>query len=172
MRGIALLLGLLVLLAGCSSLAKLNELGTALEAEGYQVTSLNHNSSPAGSVLSVQLVAPGEAATEDDAAGVAEVVWTEFDGDFDRLEVIINARPLLTATADELTERFGERPAGLAEDKGDGMNVTALVILLAIAAAFVALMIWIWHRGRRPPPPVAPPGQYYYGPYTGPSPPR
>jgi hypothetical protein len=181
MRKFALLVGLSLVLAGCGSLARLQDLSEELSAEGYEVIGVNHNSSPSGSLLSVELVDKGELPTEDDAVAVAEIVWNEFDGDFDRLKVAINAQPMLAATEGELAERFGERPAGLADgdEKGDGMNVTALVIILAVAAAFAGLMVLLWRRGRRSTPPVAPPGPYAPGhgpnyannPYAGPPPP-
>lgn len=176
MRKIALLVGLLFLLASCSSLAKLNELGEDLVNDGYQVANLNHNTSSSGSVLSVEIVEPGAVPTEDDAVGVAEVVWNRYEDDFDTLEVVVNAQPMLRASTEELTERFGERPAGLTDGNGGGggMNVTALVVILAIAAAFAGLMVWLWRRGRRPPPPVAPPGPapgyYAANPYATPPP--
>ncbi len=180
MRKIALLVGLLLVLAGCASLAKLDALGKELDAAGYDVVGLNHNSSPSGAVLSVSVAQPGELATEEAAEDVAAIVWTKFEGDFDQLQVAINAQQMLTASTADLTERFGDRPAGLTDGgtEREGMNVTALLVILSIAAAFAALLFVVWRRGRRSTPPVVPPGHVHPGgpnyaanPYAGPPPP-
>ena len=47
------------------------------------------------------------------------------------------------------------------DEKGGGMNVTALVIILAVAAAFAGLMVLLWRRGRRSTPPARQ-GDYAY----------
>lgn len=163
MRRAALLVSLLLVLVGCSVLKSMDALGKDLDAAGYEATGLNHNTVNGVSTLYVEVVRSNEVPTEEQADDVAEVVWTKYQEDFDQLQVVINAQLMLSADADELAAKFGDRPAGLTEKDGKrgGMNVTALVVILAIAVAFAGLMVWLWRRGRKPPPPVAPPWPGY-----------
>lgn len=175
MRRAALVVSLLLALVGCSVFKSMDALTKDLDAEGYQVVGINDNTVNGVSTLYLEVSKPNELPTEEMADDIAEVVWTKYHEDIDNLQVVINAQPMLTTNSEELTAKFGDRPAGVAdeEEKRSGTNVTALVVILAIAAAFAGLMVWLWRRGRKPPPPVAsvyPPGGYYYPPQGQPNP--
>jgi len=163
------LLGVLVLcamaLTGCAALADLGTLRTDLEDAGYDVPNINHNTMNGHSVLSLGVAAAEGDATEEDAGRIAEIVWTKYSGDFDELAITINGVPALTASADELTERFGERPDGSGEQKKGGSRVVVVIVVLIVAAVLAAIFVMVWLRGRRPPPPAQyPPSAYPYSP--------
>ncbi|GAB1509753.1 hypothetical protein [Actinophytocola sp. KF-1] len=163
---LAALLACALALAGCASLADLGKLQQELDKAGYSATSINHNTTNGNSVLSIEVSMPDAVPTDEDAEQVAEIVWTKYQGDFDRLVVVMNGAPRLDVTPDDLASRFGERPAGAtgpAEDGGGGSNTLTIVLILVGAAVFAGLMVLLWHRGRRPPPPVAPPSAYQPG---------
>jgi hypothetical protein len=155
----ALLAGVLAL-AGCASLADLGKLRQELGDAGYTATSINHNTTNGNSVLAIEISMPDAVPTDEDAEKVAEVVWTKYDGGFDRLVVVMNGAVRMDATQDDLTGRFGDRPAsadGSAEGGGGGSSALTVILILVGAAVFAGLMVLLWYRGRRPPPPVAPP---------------
>lgn len=164
----------LLALAGCASLADLGELQTTLEDAGYDVSNINHNTNNGHAVLSVAAVSE-EGATED-VDRIAELVWTTFPGEFDELAIVLNGAPALVASADELAEKFGERPAGLADEAEEdgGSNVVVVVAILVGAALLAGIFVLVWRNGRRPPrgpvPPQYPPGGYPYAPQQYPPP--
>ena len=164
---VALLAGVLAL-AGCASLAELGKLRQDLEAEGYDATSINHNTTNGDSVLRIHVAMPDAVPTDEDAEAVAEIVWKRYRGDFDHLVIGMNGATRLDATRDDLTGEFGARPAGLTESSENGGSSALTIILILVGAAvFAGLMVLLWYRGRRPPPPVAPPPGYQYQPPGG-----
>jgi len=160
----------LLALAGCASLADLGELQTTLEDAGYDVSNINHNTNNGHAVLSVAAVSE-EGSTQEDVDRIAELIWTKFPGEFDELAIVLNGAPALVASADELAEKFGERPAGLADEAEEdgGSNVVVVVVILVGAAVLAGILVLVWRNGRRPPPrgpvpPPYPPGGYPYPP--------
>jgi hypothetical protein len=148
MRTIALFAGVVLLLTGCGPIIRTEELHTALADEGYDLT----NVVVYDQELVVEVVLPGEVPTQADGEAVAELVWTTYDEEFEQLRVIANAETMLLSNANDLAQRFGERPAGLGEDSARSMNVTALAIILAVTSGFAGLLVWIWHLSRRSSP--------------------
>ena len=165
MTRVVVFVSVLLALTGCASLAGLKDLGTDLKAEGYEIANLSHNTTNGHAVLQIEAVRPNEVATEDHTAEIAELAWDRYDGDFDELRVVVNADEKLIATYDELTDRFGERPAKLRpeQDTGRSNTVTVTVILAGAAVATVLLVLYA-RRGRRPPQPPVAPTTYYYLP--------
>ena len=160
----AALAGLLVCLlalTGCAALADLGQLRADLDSAGYNATSINHNSTNGVAVLSIDVSTVDEPAPED-AERIAEIAWTTYPREIDRMEVSINGSVLLAESYDHLLVRFGERPDGLPAGD-DGSPLTVILIVVGVAVVFTALMVLLWHRGRRPPPPVAPPPGYQPG---------
>ncbi|MGB3437320.1 MAG: hypothetical protein WBA97_01100 [Actinophytocola sp.] len=161
----AALAGLLVCvlaLAGCAALADLGQLREDLDSAGYDAANINHNTTNGFTVLSVGVSMPDAVPTDEDAEKVAEVVWTKYPADFDQLKISMNGEVRLDASADELTRRFGERPESLdVVHEGNESNGMVVIVAVAVAALLAGLMVWLWHRGRRPPPPVAPPPGYH-----------
>ena len=158
----ATLAGLLVCvlaLAGCASLADLGQLREDLDAAGYDATSLNHNTTNGVAVMSVD-VSMTEEPTDADAERVAEIVWTKYPGEIDRLQIAMNGRLQLEMTDDDLRTMFGDRPEGKADEESGGSSALTVVLILVGAAVFAGLMVFLWYRGRKPPPPVAPPPAY------------
>jgi hypothetical protein len=151
------LVAVLLALAGCSAIADLGELRQELRSAGYNATNLDYTSTNGVDVLTVGVAGADEDAGEEDAAGVAEIVWTRYPAEIDRLVVVVNGAVRLEATDDELTERFGERPAGVAAAREEGGSPLLIILICVGAAVFAGLMVLVWWRGRRPPPPVAPP---------------
>lgn len=147
MRRAALVMFALVLaLAGCTSLANLGDLREELKAEGFDASGLNHNTTNGHDVLRV-------VATSDsgDADRIAEVVWTTYPAEIDELVVVLNGEEPLDLSADELTEKFGERPESLgAAAVKSGPNVTAIVAAVVGALLVGVLVLVVWLRGRRP----------------------
>jgi hypothetical protein len=138
-------------LAGCAGLAELGQLRADLDAAGYDATSINHNTTNGHSVLSIDVSMPDAVPTGEDAGKVAEVVWTENPTDFDQLVVTMNGAARLTATTDELTARFGERPEAVrkqSDDGGGSSSALTVILILAGAAVFAGLMVLLWYRGR------------------------
>jgi hypothetical protein len=154
-------------LASCAGLAKLGELQTDLSSAGYTATRINQNTTNGHDLLNIEVTTESATtiATDEDADRIAEIVWTKYPAEVDELVVIINGRPMMDASSDELAGRFGERPAGLTSgDGGDSGDPTMLIVIVVVAALLLAgLFVLIWWRGRRPPPQVAPP-MYYQGP--------
>lgn len=146
-------------LVGCSGLAQLTELQSELEAAGYEVTGLTHNTMNGEDRLAVEAVRPNELPTEEDANRIAEIAWTTYPGEIDSLLVLVNGQQMMNASADDLSTQFGERPDDLAarSDESGRTNVTAIVVVVVVALVFAGLMVLLWRRGRRPPPPAAPP---------------
>lgn len=171
MRKVALLIALVVALAGCTSLANLGDLRKDIEAAGYDVSGLSHNTTNGHAVLRVQ--ATTEGAGDGGAERIAEVVWTKYPAEVDELVVVLDGEQALDLSADELVEKFGERPAELgdAARTSSGPNVTVIVVSVVAALLLAGLVVLVWLRGRRPPPPMAPPGSTYPPP-PYPAPPR
>ena len=153
-RAVRVLAGLLVCLlavAGCSTLAALQDLSSEIQAAGYDNVNINHQSTNGHSVLTIEAIR-NETLSDADADKIAEIVWTTYAADFDELQVVLNGQFVLTAGPDELAAQFGERPAGLGEESSSGgVNVTALVVILACAAVLAVVLVLVWRRGRRPP---------------------
>lgn len=161
---LAALLVCMLALAGCTALADLGQLREDIGAAGYDATSVNHNTTNGNATLSIGISMPDAVPSDDDANKVAEVVWTKFKGDFDRLVITMNGAVRLDATPDDLTSQFGDRPEDLTEpsSKKDGGGSSALTVILILAGAvvFAGLMVLVWYRGRSKPP-AAPPGYRY-----------
>lgn len=150
-------------LTGCSALAGLAQLQSDLSSAGYNATGINHNTTTSGSTLAVEVAMADAVPTDEDADRIAEVVWTSYPARFDELVIVINGKSFMDASADDLRDRFGERPASLgASSGGGGTNVVAIVVILAVAVLFAGLIVLLWRRGRRVPPPVAPPPYQSY----------
>jgi len=150
---------------GCASLAALQELGSEIQAAGYESVNVNHQTTNGYDLLVIE-AARNEAMSSADADKIAEIAWTTYSAEFDELQIVLNGELMLTTGPDELASRFGERPAGLvAEDTSSGPNITALVVILVCAAAFVVLLVLVWRRGRRPPPGPDPPYPPQVPPY-------
>ena len=159
---LAALLACLLALAGCAALADLGKLQQDLDEAGYSAASINHNTTNGNSVLAIGITMPEAVPTEEDARKVAEVVWNDYPGDFDRLVIDMNGATRMDATPEDLRAEFGDRPAELGEaaEEGGGSSALTIILILAGAAVFAGLMVLLWYRGRRPPPPVAPPTGY------------
>jgi hypothetical protein len=156
----AVLVGMLMCvlaLAGCTALAQLTTLQSELASAGYSGTDINHNTTNGYSTLSIEATMPASTPTDEDADRIAEIVWTTYPVELDELVVVINGQVLMTASAGELTDRFGVRPVSSRED-GGGSGVVIIVVTLVVAVLLAGLVVLVWWRGRRPPPPVAPPG--------------
>lgn len=151
----------LLALTGCAALADLGQLREDLETKGYDATSINHDTTNGYSVLSID-VSTADEPTPEDAERIAEVVWTKYPGEIDRLEISINGSVQLAEPYDNLLARFGERPEGMASED-DSSPLTLIVVVVVVAVVFAGLMVLVWHRGRRPPPPVAGPPGYQPG---------
>lgn len=163
---LAALLVCVLALAGCSALADLGQLREDIGAAGYDATSINHNTTNGNAVLSIGISMPDAVPTDDDANKVAEIVWTKFKGDFDRLVITMNGAVRLDATPDDLTSQFGARPESATErsaDKDGGSSALTVILILAGAVVFAGLMVLVWYRGRSKPP-AAPPTHYQYPP--------
>lgn len=143
-------------LVGCTALAQLTALQSELAAAGYQGTDINHNTTNGHSTLTIDLVMPADIPSDEDADRIAEIVWTTYPVEIDELVIAINGQVLMSASADELTERFGPRPVGQQDDGGGG-SVVIIVVTLVVAVLLAGLVVLVWWRGRRPPLPVAPP---------------
>lgn len=156
-------------LVGCSSLVALSELQSDLQSAGYESQNINHNVMNGHSTLLINAAMPHGVPSEDDANQIAEIVWTTYPAEVDELVITINGQQLMDASAADLKERFGERPASLKAPDGGGTNVLLIVVILVVAALFAGLVVLLWRRGRRPPPPVAPPS-YQQPPYQQPPP--
>jgi len=164
-------LGLLVCLlavAGCSTLAALQDLSSEVQATGYENVNINHQSTNGHSVLTIEAMR-NETLSDKDADEIAEIAWTTYEADFDELEVVPNGQLALTAGPDELAAQFGERPAGLSEKSSSGgVNVTALVVILACAVMVAVFLVLLWRRGNRRPPtpnqPYPPQSSFPYSP--------
>jgi len=168
MRVMAVLLVCLLVVTGCSTLAALQDLSSEIQAAGYENVNINHQNTNGHSVLTIQAMR-NETLSSQDADEIAEIAWTTYAADFDELQVVLNGQPALTAGPDDLAAKFGERPTGLGEEPSSGgVNVTALVVILACAAAVAVFLVFLWRRGNRPPPapnqPYAPQSPYPYNP--------
>jgi hypothetical protein len=156
----AALAGLLVCvlaLTGCAALADLGQLRADLDSAGYDATSVNYDTTNGDSVLSIDVSTVDEP-TYEDAERIAEVAWTTYPREIDRMEVSINGTFGFAESYDELLVHFGERPDS---------PLTLILVVVGVAVVFAALMVLLWHRGRRPPPPVQgyqPDGHFRYPP--------
>ncbi len=149
----------LLALAGCTTLADLGELRTALEDAGYDVSNIDHSTNNGYAVLSISAVS--EEGAPADVDRIAELIWTKFPGEIDELAIALDGGPARVASADELTEKFGERPADLtAKEEDSGSDVVAVVVILAGAAVLTGILVLVWRNGRRPPPRAYAPQQY------------
>ena len=170
-RAVRVFAGLLVCLlavAGCATLAALQDLSSEIQAAGYENVNINHQNTNGHSVLTIETTR-NETLSSKDADKIAEIAWTTYAADFDELQVVLNGELALTAGPDELAAQFGERPAGLGEESSSGgVNVTALVVILACAAVLAVILVLVWRRGNRPPSapnqPYPPQRQYPYNP--------
>lgn len=163
----AVLAGLLVCLlalAGCEALADVEKLRSHLGAAGYDAGRIQHTTNNGTTFLSIAVVTDGEP-TDEDAERIAEVAWKKFPREFERLLIWINASMALDDSHGDLLRRFGERPEGLTATDEGANPATVILIVAGVAVVFVALMVLVWHRGRRPPPPVALPPGYQPGGY-------
>lgn len=164
-RVVGLLLVCLLAIAGCSTLADLQKLGSEVESAGYDNVNVNHNITNGHSLLVIKATRDGTISSAD-AEKVAEIAWTKYPGDFDELQVVLNGELKLTAGPDELKSRFGERPAELAESSSGGVNIVAIVGILLCGAVVAVILVVVWRRSNRPPPrpnqqyPQAYPPQY------------
>jgi hypothetical protein len=170
----AVLAGLLMCvlaLVGCTAIAQLTELQAELDAAGYLNPDINHNTTNGRSTLTIEALLPNGVPTDSNATEIAEIVWTRYPADFDELVVSINGEVFVDASAADLTDQFGARPAG-ERTASNETDVTAIVVVLVVAALFAGLMVLLWRRGRRPPPPLAPPAPPQMpNPYQHPQPP-
>jgi hypothetical protein len=153
-RAVRVLAGLLVCLlavAGCSTLAALQDLRSDIQAAGYENVNINQQNTNGHSVLAIGAVR-NETLSGKDADKIAEIAWTTYPADFDELQVVLNGQLALTADRDELTAQFGERPTGLGEESSSGgVNVIALVVILGCAAVVAGILVLLWRRGRTAP---------------------
>lgn len=165
---LAALLVCVLALAGCTALADLGQLREDLDAAGYDATSINHNTTNGNATLSIGIAMPDAVPSDDDANKVAEIVWTKFKGDFDRLVIDMNGAVRVDATPDDLTSQFGERPEGLttpSSKKDGGSSALTVILILGGAVVFAGLMVLVWYRGRtKPPAPPQPGGHFQYPP--------
>jgi hypothetical protein len=158
----AVLAGMLICvlaLAGCTALAHLTALQSELATAGYSATAVNHHTINGRSTVGIEASMPTGTPSDEDADRIAEIVWTTYPVEIDELMIAINGQILMTASADELTERFGTRPVSPRDD-GGGSSVMIIVVTLVVAVLLAGLVVLVWWRGRRPPPPVAPPPGY------------
>ncbi len=140
---------LVLVLAGCATLADLAALREDLESAGYDAPSIDHNTTNGYSELSIDvsiLDEPTFAQVED----IGRVVWTTFDGEIDRMHITINGWFGFTESYDKLLVRYGERPEDLPGDDGsDDSALTLILVVAGVAVVFTALMVLLWHRSRR-----------------------
>ena len=144
-------------LAGCSMFAGLSELRSNLTSAGYETQNIEHNVVNGRNVLLINAVMPHGEPTDAEANEIAEIVWTKYPAEVDELMITINGQQFMDASAGDLTEQFGERPASLGTHDGGGTNVLLIVVILVVAALFAGLMVLLWRHGRRVQPSVAPP---------------
>lgn len=164
---------LTLVLAGCSALTNLINLGDEIEDAGYRSVSCQSNSVNGYTVLDISAQSTGDEVTDEDGDRIAEVVWTKYDGTFDELRVTVNGEQVLAATEDELTDTLGERPSGVVTGGSEGTDFTMVIVVTVVAAVLLTgLCVLVWWRGRKPPPPVAPPPGYPYPPNVYPPPQR
>jgi hypothetical protein len=136
--------------AGCSSLAALQGLASDVQSAGYQNVNVNQQVTNGRSVLTIAATR-NQTLSETDAAEVAEIAWKKFPGDIDELQVVLNGDLAMDAGSDELVSRFGERPAGRAEESsGGGVNIAAVVVVLVFAAALTVFLVLLYRRVNRP----------------------
>lgn len=154
-------------LTGCAAIASMSDLNAELRSAGYEVSGMHQNSMNGHDVLSIEATMADAVPTDSDADRIAEIVWTKYPPVIDELVVTINGQQFMDASADELTERFGERtvsqPAGRG---GNGVPVTAVIVVAVVALLLAGLVVLVWWRGKRNPPPV--PRPTYPGMYPQP----
>jgi hypothetical protein len=162
---LARLLVCVLALTGCAALADLGQLRADLDSAGYDATSVNHDTTNGYSVLSIDVSTVDEP-TYADAERIAEIAWTTYPREIDRMEVSINGTFGFAESYDELLVHFGERPEGMPGNDDDS-PLTLILVAVGVALVFAALMVLLWRRGRRSPPPVAPQGGYVQYPPQG-----
>jgi hypothetical protein len=163
-------LAVVLALAGCAAIADVVSLSSDLDKAGYVGTSVSHNTVNGYSLLRIETALPDRVPTEADGDEVAELVWTTYSGEFDRLRVVLNGELMVDKDVDELRAQFGDRPEGMSDLRSDnGSNVILIVVVVVIALVFTGLMVLVWHRGRRraalmrpprPPNPYQPPARW------------
>lgn len=169
-RVVGVLLLCVLAMAGCSTLAALQNLSSEIQAAGYANVNINQQVTNGHSLLVIEAMR-NETLDDADADEIAKIAWTKFSGEFDELRVVLNGELVLTAVPEDLRSRFGERPAGLGEESSGGLNVTALVVILLCVAVLVVILVVVWRRGRRPPPgPNRYPPRHRPSPYGPPQP--
>lgn len=158
----AALLALVTVLAGCSVIESELETQRALEAAGYAGASVDVVMDGGDEVVKVSYPPTGldERAERVRAERAAEVVWDTLDLRIGELVFYIEDTEYsdgrLGYSRAGLEELFGPRPGSVEENSGDDFRaalvkagVIALVVVLALCAAFLAVVFALIRRARR-----------------------
>src|SRR5215217_7810269 len=153
LRGWRALLAVLLCAAtagGCAMVADIAGLTSRIQDAGYENVQVNHKVTNGVDVLTVEAVTPNEPATDEDALRIAEIVWTTYPRQVDRLDLVLNGRQVVSASRQDLTEEFGQRNPDL--DKGTGIGrilLVGLAIVGVMLVLLVLLIVLLIRRGRR-----------------------
>ncbi|HXH58078.1 hypothetical protein [Iamia sp.] len=192
--GAALVLVVLAVLAGCSTVRAFTDLSSELESAGFTSTQVNVSGGDPVA-LTVRAGAPSGDTTDEGHDAAAEIVWDTFPRRFAEARITIDGDGR-TVTRAQMQERYGDRPAKL-DDGGelsDDINRVGIGVLVALlgggvlVVVVVGLVVLLVVRSRRraagsrpgaygppgsemTPAPWAPrPGDAPAGPPTGPPP--
>jgi hypothetical protein len=150
-----LLLGLALMLAGCSAVASADKIFKVVEAEGVEAGEAAISSDFGGAITLDVRYATREQTTEArdrEMDRVAQAIWRNAPVDFDQLEITAVSRTDKTETTGEfwrsrLRVEYGERPPGLDRDVGSGVlrdlrifGLAAASVLTTIAVLLIVLM--------------------------------
>lgn len=153
--GAPLVLAVLAVLAGCSTVRAFTDLTSELESAGFTSTQVNvAGGDPVA--LTVRANAPSGDTTDEGHDAAAEIVWDTFPRRFAEARISIDGDDR-TVTRAQMQDRYGDRPAEL-DDGGelsDDINRVGVGVLVALLAggvlvvAIVGLVVLLVVRSRR-----------------------
>lgn len=175
----AVLVLLVLAVAGCAALAAAGHADNALQNAGYQDVGVNVGTgtgAPADGLITVSYSGGPSGNEQRDARGAEKIVWDTYTGRFGALVIVktsggcagpvcaTRSDEIASATYGQLATAFGPRPKSLEKPGNSGqfpvpgwaIALTAGLVVLVIAAVVIALVLVLRRKGNRPPGPPGP----------------
>jgi hypothetical protein len=152
-RLVLALAGLALLLAGCSLVSGIVHTEQGLSNAGFGGAKVGFSTTNGQTVVTASVNDRG-GSVRSQAQDVAQVVWQNFPGRFDLLQVTVNGRGTVTYSHAQLAANLGPRPDGL-DDKTVGQQlasaaiIVVVVVVLVLAVALVVILLLVRASRRR-----------------------
>ncbi|CAL9432905.1 hypothetical protein SUDANB95_02072 [Actinosynnema sp. ALI-1.44] len=154
-----------LLAAGCVSLADLSALSTRVQEAGYIGVSVKHNTTNGHDTIAVNAYKTDD--ETDDGEKIVRLIWDTYPAEVDEVVVGVNDK-VRSFTTEELEKKYGPRGVQVKEEEsGSGTAAVwiAVVFVLLVTTLVTVLTVRARRRNRAPiAPPPYPQVPYHYEP--------